>query len=145
MNTPKYQDFSAPECLRRRFWICVDPSLLSDNSKLDFKSRLLRVESLKNLIGIGYREDRFSHTLNYKSTDLNKILRIYRRTEEILGKNGYSDSIRIKTQPICKNCGALLKFSSRVCQDCGSCNIERGGQYDVNSQRIIFERKGGNG
>jgi len=133
-----------PEILHRRFWININSNLFIDDQRLNFKSRFIRKESISVLIGIGFRQDRQSRNYTYKSTSVRKILRAYHLLQEILDTNGYSSQvIQISTQPICRSCGKLLKFSARECSECGSRNIEPAGRFDPVSCKITFEGKKG--
>lgn len=133
---------ACPEQITRRFWINLNKNLFLDDNRLNFKSRFIRKESISALIGLGFRQDRQSKNYTYKSTSLKKIMRVYHLLEDILDTNGYSSqAIQITTQPICRNCGKLLRFSAIECPKCGSDNIEHAGRFDPKTQKIYFEEE----
>jgi ribosomal protein L40E len=142
MSAPRRPITECPEQITRRFWISLSANLFEDDKRLTFERRMILRESVKSLIGIGFRENRLTHRFTYRSTNMAKILRVYNLTKDVLNLNGYScEVIAINTQPLCKTCGELLRFSARVCNKCGSKNIEKQGKFDPETCEITFKRR----
>jgi len=113
-----------PELLPRRYWV-------------DAGIQFLR-KRRRDLEKLGFEEER-SRFL-YKTWELDDVFRVVRIAKMILGGDGRFVLIRVSTQPLCLSCNALLKFSSKRCENCGSFNIERGGWLNLSTKKIEFEK-----
>lgn len=127
-----------PELIPRRYW--VDVGDWNDLPTLSFRERFYRAQKRYDLQEAGFRKQSTGNFV-YKTTRLDKVLRMVTIAKSILGpNNGYSEEIRVSTQPLCRSCGALLRFSDTRCGDCGSFNIEHPGRLNIDTCKIEFEK-----
>jgi hypothetical protein len=132
-----------PKEVRRRFWVQIPGSLFyRDGKNLGFLERLARQNARTNLIRSGFLQDRFTHNMIHKTCLYDKIIGDFKLAKAILGGNGGDlAGLEITTQPLCRQCGALSRFSSKACPDCSSRNIESVGRYDTARGKIVFEKR----